>query len=88
MSLANIDIFVKKVIDQKNKQITDEVFLQIQNDHIFMQEYLRLVETDTLDVVNMRIGKQVKEAYKLENALDRNNEPTSTLIQSYQEFKE
>jgi hypothetical protein len=34
---------VDKVISCKNKTITDEVFLLIQNDRLFMQEYLELV---------------------------------------------
>jgi hypothetical protein len=87
MSQVQIDAFVKKVIDHKNKQITDEVFLLIQNDRKFMREYLRLVETDKLNVVNMRIGKQVKAAYNLTNAATRNSKPTSTLIESFQDFQ-
>jgi hypothetical protein len=72
MSQAKIDIFVKKVVAYKNKQITDEVFLLIQNNRSFMREYLRLVEEDDLNAVNMRIGKQVKETYNLTNAQNRN----------------
>jgi hypothetical protein len=85
MPQANIDAFVKKVIAHKNKEITDEVFLLIQNDRKFMREYLRLVETDGLDAVNKRIGRQIKEEYNLQNAADRNSEPISTLIESFQE---
>jgi hypothetical protein len=35
--------FIDKVISYKNKTITDEVFLLIQNNKDFMQEYLQLV---------------------------------------------
>jgi len=47
--------------------------------------YLRLVEKEGLDSVNMLIGKIVKERYGLTND-ERNHEPLSTLIKSYQEF--
>ena len=87
MSQAKIDTFVKKVVAHKNKQITDEVFLLIQNNRSFMREYLRLVEEDGLNAVNMRIGKQVKEAYNLTNTQVRNYKPTSTLIESFQGFE-
>jgi hypothetical protein len=80
---AAIDAFIGTVITRKNEDITDEVFLLIQNDRTFMQQYLRLVETETLDEVNKRIGKKVREVYGLPNTT-RNQEPKSTLIQSFQ----
>jgi hypothetical protein len=84
--MANAIIeFADRVISQKNKSITDEVFSLIQNDKDLMQEYLRLVEEHKLSSVNPQIGKRIKERYGLTNA-DRNNEPLSTLIKGYQEF--
>ncbi|MCL2261303.1 MAG: hypothetical protein FWC15_08135 [Fibromonadales bacterium] len=77
--------FADKVISQMNKSITDEIFLLIQNDRNLMQEYLRLVQSETLDAVNTQIGKRVKAKYGLTND-ERNNEPLSTLIKSHQEF--
>jgi hypothetical protein len=84
MSSPIID-FTDKVISQKNKSITDEIFLLIQNDKDLMQEYLNLVEKNTLGDVNRQIGKRIKESYRLTND-ERNKEPSSTLIKSYQEF--
>jgi len=78
--------FIDEVISKKNKTITDEVFLLIQNDHEFMQQYLRFVQKQGLDTVNQQIGKRVKERYKLDNNIERNNEPISTLISSFQCF--
>jgi hypothetical protein len=78
--------FANEVISQKNKSITDEIFLLIQNNKDLMQEYLRLVEGNGLSSVNTQIGRRVKEAYGLTNAAERNDEPSSTLIKSYQEF--
>ena len=81
-----ISKFADEVISCKNKTITDEVFLLIQNDKQLMQKYLRLVQEKGLDAVNQQIGKKVKEKYNLKND-DRNKEPLSTLISSYQQFK-
>ena len=36
--------FVNEVISIKNKSITDEIFLLIQNDKTLMQQYLKLVQ--------------------------------------------
>ena len=80
-----IIVFADEVISRKNKSITDEIFLLIQNDKDLMQKYLRLVEEHHLSSVNTQIGKRVKEKYVLTNA-ERNDEPSSTLIKSYQEF--
>lgn len=70
-----------------NKRITNEVFLTIQNDRDLMLKYLRSVETNGLDVVNQTIGKEVKIAYNLTNADDREDNPSCTLIQSHQKFE-
>jgi hypothetical protein len=78
--------FAKKVISQKNKSITDEVFLLIQNNRDFMQKYLQLVKENGSHSVNTQIGKLVKKEYNLENDDGRNEEPKSTLIASHQEF--
>ena len=82
-----ISQFIDKVISLKNKSITDEVFLLIQNDRELMHEYLRLVEHEGLDKVNQQIGKGVKFAYGLKNDDDREKEPLSTLIVSHQRFQ-
>ncbi len=85
--MNNIEDFTSKVIGIKNKSITNEIFLLIQNDKELMHEYLRLVETEGLDNVNRQIGKIIKKSYSLINDYERNDNPSSTLIRSYQEFK-
>jgi hypothetical protein len=72
--------YVEKVIAEKNKTITDEVFLLIQNDRGFMQEYLRLVQEHNVQTVNQNIGKMVMTRYGLTSGAGRNNKPKSTLI--------
>jgi len=78
----------KIAIDVFNKKITNEVFLTIQKDPSLMLKYLRAVETNGLDCVNQTIGTEVKAAYNLENINSRENNPSSTLIQSHQKFKQ
>jgi hypothetical protein len=70
-----------------NKKITNEVFLTIQNDRPLMLKYLRAVEANGLDEVNQIIGKEVKIAYQLTNANEREDNPSCTLIQSHQKFE-
>ena len=80
----------EKAINIMNKKITDEIFLIIQNDRTLMQEYLRAVEVHGLDTVNRTIGKKVKADYFLNNLNDdndREDNPSSTLIQSHQKFE-
>ena len=49
-----------------------------------MQDYLRLIEEKGLESVNQQIGKKVKGRYQLDNDKERENDPNSTLISSYQ----
>lgn len=70
-----------------NRRITNEIFLVIQNDRDLMYHYLRAVENSGLDTVNQQIGKAVKAAYQLDNANERENDPSCTLIQSHQIFE-
>lgn len=74
-------------IARLNRQITNKVFLTIQNDSELMLHYLRAVESDGLDTVNQQIGKAVKVAYQLVNSVERENNPSCTLIQSHQIFE-
>ncbi|MCC8020302.1 MAG: hypothetical protein LIO85_11110 [Rikenellaceae bacterium] len=84
---STIKEFADRVIGLKNKSITDEIFLLIQNDKDLMREYLRLVDKNKLDTVNKLIGKRIKERYGLTNDVGRNECPESTLISSHQEFE-
>jgi hypothetical protein len=78
--------FADKVISIKNKKLTDEVFLLVQNDHELMKEYLELVHLHGVQAVNSQIGKQVAQRYGLTKDEGRNHEPESTLILSHQVF--
>lgn len=74
--------FAQKVTDRFNEELTDLVFLYIENDAELMHDYLRLVSDKDLDTVNKALGRKIKEKFGVEN-LDRNNNPKSKLIQSY-----
>ncbi len=79
--------FADEVLSKFSKEITDQVFLSIQNDRELMHEYLRLVSKNGIDTVNQQIGKAVKNRYKLSNSDSRQDVPKSTLIKSHQEFE-
>jgi len=84
----DIKELVDEVIALKNKTITDEVFLLIQNNRDFMQKYLQLVHEKGIKTVNQHIGKMVMTKYGLTPDTGRNYEPQSTLLfSSHQEFK-
>ncbi len=78
--------FVDEVLDQFAEDITDQVFLMIQEDRDLMQKYLAAVSEHDLGKVNRAIGKAVKLRFKLENLPTREVEPISTLIKSHQEY--
>jgi hypothetical protein len=74
-------------IQKLNKRITNEIFFIILRDRELMHEYLKLVESNGLDIVNRSIGKEVKKTYGLTNIDEREDNPTCTLIQSHQKFE-
>ncbi len=83
----NAKEIAQEAIGILNKKITNEVFLTIQNNRSLMLEYLRAVEANGLESVNQTIGKEVKAAYELTNLNEREDNPSSTLIQSHQKFE-
>jgi len=82
----NPEEIAAKAIKLMNQKITNEIFLIIQSDRELMQQYLRAIEKFGLDTLNQTIGKKVREAYKLSNMNDREDNPSCTLIQSHQKF--
>lgn len=76
--------FLRKTLNQFADDITDKVFLLIQNDQKLMTEYLMLISQDgsksAARKINGEIGKAVKAAFKLGNC-GKCNKPKSSLIQ-------
>jgi hypothetical protein len=81
-----IDQFTKKAIDKFTVDITDNLFILIQNDKELMQDYLNLLENNKRNVVNSSIAKAIKDSYNLDNIGESQN-PKSTLIKTFEQFK-
>jgi len=83
-----INDFINEVISIKNKQITDEVFLLIQNNKEIMQKYLLLVQEHGLGTINRQIGFAVYKKYGLTPEIGNiSSDPKSTLITTHQKFE-
>ncbi|MFH1395637.1 MAG: hypothetical protein ABIH09_05725 [Candidatus Omnitrophota bacterium] len=82
--------FMDKVLNQFAENITDRIFLSIQNDNDLMAEYLDLLDKhkDNIDLktLNSNIGKYIKEIFNLEN-IDECDKPKSTLIRTFTRHK-
>jgi hypothetical protein len=79
--------FKQKVMDQFSSEITDNVFLMIQNDKDLLFEYLKLLEGHKLNILNSSIAKEIKKRYNLDNKDLIIENPKSLLIQTHQSFK-
>jgi hypothetical protein len=77
-----VDEYADKLVRDFILNITDHVFSNIQHDENLMREYQTNVHRSHLEVVNMAIGKKVKELLHLENdgICDK---PKSWLIKEY-----
>ena len=87
MPTTSLNDFVRQVLERFSAEITDNVFLLIQNDHELMGAYLSLVQENTVLAVNTTIGKEIKKKYNLVNQNTRQGKPKSTLIKSHQIFE-
>jgi hypothetical protein len=79
------EAFKNKALTGFTRGITDLFFLYVESDKELMQDYLRTIGRDNdLDTTNKKLGKAVKDWFKLENG-NENTEPESFLIRSYTE---
>ena len=78
----NQNDYAETVVKGFVRDITDYVFLSIQNDDSLMREYQTNVNRYGLDMVNMAIGEKVKTLLNLDNDGENKN-PKSHLIKSY-----
>jgi hypothetical protein len=79
--------FAQNVVGRFSEEITDLVFLYIENDKELMHDYLRLVSEKGLDSVNMNLGMKIKEKFNVDN-IGRTGDTKSKLIQSYTKHTE
>lgn len=81
-----INEFTKKAIDKFTVDMTDNLFLLIQNDKELMQDYLNLLENNKRQIINSSIAKKIKETFDLEN-IGESQTPKSTLIKTFEQFR-
>ena len=81
-----VNEYAKELVDDFIMDITDHLFLSIENDDQKMREYMTNVNRFGKDTVNMAIGKKITVALNLDNA-DKNLAPRSRLITEYTRHK-
>ena len=74
--------YAEKVVLKFLRDITDHVFLSIQNNETLMRAYQTQVNKNSLLPVNQAIGLKVKEIFDLEND-GKCNKPKSSLIKVF-----
>jgi len=78
----NLNEYVEQVVDGFIREITDNVFLFIEQDKERMKEYMTNINRFEVDTVNKAIGLKIKERLSLEND-GENKSPKSRLIKVY-----
>ena len=80
--------FITQVLNQFSDNITDRIFLMIQEDKELMNEYLNLLDRKNssgvdLDTLNSHVGKAIRTKFNLDN-IGISKKPKSTLIKTYE----
>lgn len=86
MGNRKIDIqtenFANEVYTNFYRDLTDQLFLYIQNDNDLKDKYNNLISKFTKETINQDLGQLFKELFNVDN-LKRNYNPESSLINSY-----
>jgi len=82
----NANDYAQQVVRNFITDITDYVFLAIEQNDKLMREYMTNVNRYGLDTLNKAIGLAVKEQLNLEND-GENDKPQSRLIKIYTRHK-
>ena len=85
--MSDLKLFKERIIQRFSSEITDQVFLMIQNDRELFQEYMKLLGTNKQNVINSSIAKEIKKKYNLENRDFKITNPKSFLIKSHESFE-
>lgn len=81
-------IFAEEVIKAFTKDLTDNVFLYIQENEELLQMYFDAISESDRKTVNSVLGKQIKKRFDVENEIDDETgrflkgEPKSVLIKT------
>lgn len=78
--------FIDSALARFTEQITDRLFLFIQENKDLMDKYREAVCRDGLQEVNKSLGMAVKNHFNLDNDGEESN-PKSLLISSYHKHK-
>jgi len=82
----NADTYAEKVVRDFITDITDYVFLAIEQNDELMREYMSNVNSNGLTAVNTSIGRTVKELLNLDND-EEVKARKSRLIETYTKHK-
>lgn len=74
--------FALKIVEKFCIELTDQLFLYIENDKELMQCYLRVITENGLYQTNKDLGLEFKELFFVDN-LKETNEVKSKLIKTY-----
>lgn len=74
--------FAEKVVEKFCMELTDQLFLYIENDKELMQDYLRVVTENGIHKTNKDLGAEFKELFFADN-LDETDQVKSKLIKTY-----
>ena len=77
--------YAERIVRDFMRDITDHVFLNIQNNEELMREYQTQVNQNSLKAINTAIGKAVKDCFELENGPE-SDIPKSWLIKSFTQY--
>jgi hypothetical protein len=87
-NIMKIKDFTDKLLEEFEKEITDQVFIYIESNRELMHDYLLTVTEQTeLKVVNSQIAQAIGKRYGLTTNGIKNQNPKSKLIQGYEEFE-
>ena len=85
--MNKLDEFTSILLEKFASELTDNVFMYLENDKELMHQYLLLISKNDLKYVNSGIAKAIKNKFKLDNKNNKNKLPKSKLIQSFEEFE-
>jgi hypothetical protein len=74
--------FAQKVVEKFSLELTDQLFLYIENDKELMQDYLRVITENGIHKTNKDLGAEFKELFFVDN-LEETDQVKSKLIKTY-----
>jgi len=82
----NPNEYAEEIVNEFVREITDNLFLFIEQDEERMRKYMTNANRFELDALNKAIGLKIKEMLDLENT-DISRKPKSKLLKTYTQHK-